>query len=766
MIYFNEFDPFASEWICNLFPNQTIDDRSIKEVSSDDLSKFERCHFFAGIGGWEYALQIAGWPGGLPVWTGSCPCQPLSSAGKQLGEKDERHLWPEFYRLISECRPPVIFGEQVANPLGREWLDGISIDLEELGYTVGAADLCAASVDAPHIRQRIYWVAYSNGTQSSELKSAGDQSLLRAIEAGGLADSDRCSGAEYVNQSRRRAKGPKNSTVSRRDHDRLAYTQSPRHEHPGHGSQDCKEKTIGERLQRSSERNSDDQRLDNTKCVGRASGRKHHGSNDRIVTGSTVSNSWLGDTETAGPQRHNRHENRSDQSGWINSQPWGSDHSTSLACQDGKTRRIPLPESGIQPLAYGLSRSLGRGRTKTERLGIRSARTNRVSRLRGYGNAIVPQVAAIFIKCFLEIYGETKMTTKTGTLDQSENVESESPMADEYSIGPDSDDMAEVDDSIDANDDSEPADDESIEPESDPNDDDGDPLTDAQNRLIKIENAGRYVRQQESLVEGAKEDLKSAKANYDQAVARLRNLCEAESNDADRPLINGLKDGEIALVGVSDDDESSDVDQSWQSLAIETLWQADEIKGFGTAKRAAIIDEVTTLGEFQKLTQQVGKDCQHLKELLPQGCGEKLADELENRFLEFVANYANRDASNETESTENPDFKLKEFIADLTSDENWMAELESDDNFEAGKADFLDGETLEDLQSSVLKNHAIDSESLKQWCLGFAYAQREWEAEQDSPVDHDADQYEDVEDHTDETVEPDLQSAVAGIDEL
>lgn len=354
------------------------------------------------------------------------------------------------------------------------------------------------------------------------------------------------------------------------------------------------------------------------------------------------------------------------------------------------------------------------------------------------------------------------MTTETEPLDQSEEIEN-NDLAEDQMI----DDKPEsFNDSIDADDDSEPVADETDARESESNDIDDEPLTDAQNRLIKIENAGRYVRQQEALVEGAKEDLKSAKANYDQAVTRLRNLCEAESNDADRPLINGLKDGEIALVGVSDDDESSDVDQSWQSLAIETLWQADEIKGFGTAKRAAIIDEVTTLGEFQKLTQQVGKDCQHLKELLPQGCGEKLADELENRFLEFVAKYDPTLVRNHHSQADDLDFSLKEFIDNLTSDENWMAELESDDNFESGKADFLDGESLEDLQSSVLENHAIDSESLKQWCLGFAYAQREWEAEQDSLVDHDADQYEDVEDHTDETVEPDLQSAVAGIDEL
>ncbi|KKK66801.1 hypothetical protein LCGC14_2960470, partial [marine sediment metagenome] len=75
------------------------------------------------------------------------------------GHADERHLWPAFYDLIAECRPPVVLGEQVASKDGREWLAGVRADLEALGYAVGAADLCAACVGAPHIRQRLWWVA-------------------------------------------------------------------------------------------------------------------------------------------------------------------------------------------------------------------------------------------------------------------------------------------------------------------------------------------------------------------------------------------------------------------------------------------------------------------------------------------------------------------------------------------------------------------------------------------------------------------------------
>lgn len=169
MNYYNENDPKAAAWLRELIregliSDGVVDERSITDVLPTDLHGYNQCHFFAGIGGWSYALRLAGVPDDEPIWTGSCPCQPFSVAGKGKGTADERHLWPIFARLIAECRPTTVFGEQVASKDGREWLTRVFADLETMGNVVAGADLCAAGVKAPHLRQRLWWVANSKRT--------------------------------------------------------------------------------------------------------------------------------------------------------------------------------------------------------------------------------------------------------------------------------------------------------------------------------------------------------------------------------------------------------------------------------------------------------------------------------------------------------------------------------------------------------------------------------------------------------------------------
>lgn len=173
--YYNEFDPKAAAWLRQLIINGNItpgevDERSITEVKPEDLRGFDRCHFFAGIGTWDYCLNQAGW-GERPIWTASLPCQPFSAAGKGLGKSDERHLLPHFLELVRECKPYTIAGEQVERAIAYGWLDDLQANMEAEGYAVGHCVLGAHSVNALHIRQRLYWVADNRSTRCQEQPS-------------------------------------------------------------------------------------------------------------------------------------------------------------------------------------------------------------------------------------------------------------------------------------------------------------------------------------------------------------------------------------------------------------------------------------------------------------------------------------------------------------------------------------------------------------------------------------------------------------------
>jgi len=212
---YNEIDPLAAAWLRELsrrghIAEGVVNESSVVQLDPVDVASAAQFHTFAGIGVWSYALRLAGWPDDRPVWTGSCPCQPFSAAGKRAGFDDERHLWPAWFRLIRECRPPVIFGEQVASKDGLAWLDAVYADLEGAGYAVGAVDLCAAGVGAPHIRQRLFFVAerMGNGLGSRLEGHAGHgdgdggrshapRSATEAGAVGGLGDDDKGGCAEF-----------------------------------------------------------------------------------------------------------------------------------------------------------------------------------------------------------------------------------------------------------------------------------------------------------------------------------------------------------------------------------------------------------------------------------------------------------------------------------------------------------------------------------------------------------------------------------------
>jgi DNA (cytosine-5)-methyltransferase 1 len=171
--YYNENDPYAAQWLRNLIAagflqDGDVDERSIADVPWRDLRGYSQCHFFAGIGGWPLALQLAGWPDGRPVWTGSCPCQPFSPAarGRQDRRQDtERNLWPYWRQIIFELAPSTIFGEQIAQ--AGDWFDEVCTDMETMGYAIGASVLTSCGVGKDHTRPRLYFVGHSDRDRQS-----------------------------------------------------------------------------------------------------------------------------------------------------------------------------------------------------------------------------------------------------------------------------------------------------------------------------------------------------------------------------------------------------------------------------------------------------------------------------------------------------------------------------------------------------------------------------------------------------------------------
>ena len=193
MVYYNEWDGFCAQWLRNLIdagdlPAGDVDERSIEDVSGDDLRGYRQVHLFAGIGGWGLAARLSGWPTSRELWTGSCPCQRFSSAAR--GRHTAWDGWPAMRRLLTECRPATVVGEQVTGARG--WVQGVRGDLVELGYECAGVVLPAYSLGYNHTRARVYFAGYAD--RHGEPGRTVDAETLRVSQSrgltGGLAGAD------------------------------------------------------------------------------------------------------------------------------------------------------------------------------------------------------------------------------------------------------------------------------------------------------------------------------------------------------------------------------------------------------------------------------------------------------------------------------------------------------------------------------------------------------------------------------------------------
>jgi DNA (cytosine-5)-methyltransferase 1 len=116
------------------------------------------------------------------VILGGFPCQPFSSAGLQKAQSDSRHLWPEMFRLIKECRPSWVIGENVIG-IVKLGLDEVLTDLENEGYATRTFNIPACAIGAPHLRQRVWIIAHNVADPSiSGLQEYGYGQAEDAIE--------------------------------------------------------------------------------------------------------------------------------------------------------------------------------------------------------------------------------------------------------------------------------------------------------------------------------------------------------------------------------------------------------------------------------------------------------------------------------------------------------------------------------------------------------------------------------------------------------
>ena len=335
------------------------------------------------------------------------PANPSAPPVPGGGVTDERHLWPVWFNLIRECRPDVIFGEQVEAAINHGWLDLVQSDLEGEGYACGAVGIPAGGVGAPHIRQRLWFVADAQSvgrrvqhTPHDGSANAPSNTLANANDS--VADQRRSDIGELGDAKERRRKGqplcadgnapfgdPQATSSQLADTSNNGHLATDGLRAPVKPSGEAGAHGVGQ-----SAGSCDVDQLADTIDTGRKSvswdvARTTPSGNRSQRRARSISQycdvDQLADGQCERLEGHAGDERNRNEPGRVNAQQARSVAPSSwsdcdwLPCRDGKARPV---EPGTFPLAHGVSA--------------------RVGRLRAYGNAIVPQVAQVFIEAYLE----------------------------------------------------------------------------------------------------------------------------------------------------------------------------------------------------------------------------------------------------------------------------------------------------------------------------------------------------------------------------
>lgn len=460
---YNEVDKYAAQWLRNLIEAGLIApgdvaECSIEDLTPNDLRPYSQVHFYAGVGVWSYSLRQAGWPDDRPVWTFSEPCQPFSAAGKRGGTADERYLRPATHHLVSVCRPPVCFGEQVASKDGLGWLDTLQADMEGEGYAIGAFDTCSAGhgmeweasqagewlrraihdCDDPwikaqlgdfadfargnfnegghHIRQRLRFVAERLQHAESDGRvewwsEPGRRSAPGGCGPDGLADAsdrERDGLAEFRGSERDRANAGRPESgggpTARRNDGRLGHDddeglEGQRNGHQAESGRDGAVRPVAETGQFGGM--ADAESFDGPNKPERLSADNEERAVVQFGTDAGATGRDSGRADTAGGDASRSGSAVRD--GSTLDRPDTSDRSGRfvdwLFCRDGKWRAT---RPGTLPLA--------------------SNAASRVGRLRAYGNAVDAEATVQFIEAYLDVEAERFRLTDVSLLSVQQDV--------------------------------------------------------------------------------------------------------------------------------------------------------------------------------------------------------------------------------------------------------------------------------------------------------------------------------------------------------